>query len=85
MGGIAGWGPAEWIAVIGAGCASVAWAARVLALLIEVRSAVRELRCWTEVLSEEFPELHARVADKLRLRDSLLGLLRAKRGLDLSP
>jgi hypothetical protein len=65
------WGPAEWIAVIGALSAVATWGAKVILVLGDIARTLFALQCWMEVLGEEFPELRQRAAQKMGRRPVL--------------
>ena len=65
------WGPAEWIAVIGALGAVTTWCAKVILILGDIARTLFALQCWLEVLGEEFPDLRQRVAQKMARRPIL--------------
>ena len=65
------WGPAEWIAVIGALGAVTTWGAKVILILGDIARTLFALQCWLEVLGEEFPDLRQRVAQKMARRPVL--------------
>lgn len=73
---VAAWGPAEWIAVLGALGAAGAWGLRVIVVLTQIADLLVVQRCWLEVLAEEFPHLKTKVESKMRARPSILGSLR---------
>lgn len=65
------WGPAEWIAVIGALGAVTTWCAKVILILGDIARTLFALQCWLEVLGEEFPDLRQRAAQKMARRPVL--------------